>query len=353
MPLPVGSDATPAPLDQSVVRALVESYLQQVGNPRFRPTRGLRLESSIPGSEVPPQRLELLASVLLPEPARAHIRQEDPPGLVVVPDGALHKLPFEALVFKSGPKPTYAIDELPPITYAPSVAILALLAERQAPLGGGPLSLLTVGDPAYRQGGRFPRLEHSATESRRSQDLFAPWPVRALGQGLATKEKVVARMAGRRIVHIAAHGLADQEFGNRFGALALTPRQGPPEDADFLWLQEIYNLPLKGCELAVLSACNTNVGQQGPLEAGITLASAFQAAGARRVVASHWEVHDASTAELMVAFFRKVTEAAQKGEKVSYARALQEARLLLRRDKDEKKSSPFHWAPFVLVGPPD
>src|SRR5262249_10172715 len=58
----------------------------------------------------------------------------------------------------------------------------------------------------------------------------------------------------------------------------------------FLALYEIYPLPLADCELAVLSACQTNVGPQHPLEAGVTLASGFLAAGGRRGVASHWRV---------------------------------------------------------------
>src|SRR5947209_12528284 len=111
---------------------------------------------------------------------------------------------------------------------------------------------------------------------------------------------------------------------------------------------EIYTLPLQDCELAVLSACTTNVGPQQPLEAGVTLASGFLAAGAHRVVASHWSVDDRSTAELMAAFFEEVTTAVRKGQPVSYARALQQARRQVRNKPEW--ASPFYWAPFVLLG---
>jgi CHAT domain-containing protein len=96
----------------------------------------------------------------------------------------------------------------------------------------------------------------------------------------------------------------------------------------------------------VLSACETNLGPSPPLEAGVTLASGFLAAGARRVVASHWSVADRSTADLMVAFFDKLTRA--RGE-LDYAQALQEARKAVRAN--ERWASPFYWAPFVLIGP--
>jgi CHAT domain-containing protein len=97
----------------------------------------------------------------------------------------------------------------------------------------------------------------------------------------------------------------------------------------------------------VLSACSTNVGPPRPLEAGVTLAGAFLTAGARRVVASHWSVDDRSTADLMAAFFRDITAAAGKNEKIAYAAALRRAQRQVR----DQQPAPFYWAPFVLIGP--
>jgi CHAT domain-containing protein len=102
----------------------------------------------------------------------------------------------------------------------------------------------------------------------------------------------------------------------------------------------------------VLSACVTHVGPQPPLEAGVTLASAFLTAGARRVVASQWSVADESTAVLMETFFQEVTAAARKGEPIPYARALQKARQQVRR-QHKHWDAPFFWAPFVLLGTPE
>src|SRR3954451_5237672 len=131
------------------------------------------------------------------------------------------------------------LDEMPPLVYAPSVAILALMADRPAVVRGSPLSLLTAAEPAYpaakagaegplpsRQPnlldlmGELPRLPYTAQESERISALFEPDRVTALrGEG-ATEKALVAALPGRRIVHIAAHGLADDRFGNKFGALA-------------------------------------------------------------------------------------------------------------------------------------
>ncbi len=101
-----------------------------------------------------------------------------------------------------------------------------------------------------------------------------------LSGATATESNVRAQIANRRFVHLAAHGLIDQRYGNLFGAIALTP---PPaisaaDDDGFLSLYEIHNLSLPSCELVVLSSCETKVGADRPLEAGSTLARAFLAA---------------------------------------------------------------------------
>jgi CHAT domain-containing protein len=116
-----------------------------------------------------------------------------------------------------------------------------------------------------------------------------------------------------------------------------------------LFLYEVYGLQLRDCELAVLSACVTNVGPQPPLEAGVTLAGGFLGAGARRVVASLWGVEDKATAALMETFFKEALAASKGGGPVPFAQALQRARKEVR--KRPKWSAPFFWAPFVLIGP--
>jgi CHAT domain-containing protein len=345
-------------LGEEVARSLVDHYLAEISDPDFHPTRDIVLTPRAPDRPVPPQRLPFLGQILLPPAARQRIRALAPEALLVVPDGPLHKLPLEGLLLADDPQPRYVLDELPPITYVPALAVLPLLAERRLLPPAGSLSLLTVASPAYPSGGykgpstearkprdsqqgpvvlglrgQLPPLRFSALESQRIRGCFPADRVKALEGAAATEKAVVAALAGRRIVHIAAHGFAAEQFDNLFGALALTPPPpGPatPDNDGFLSLHEIYRLPLQDCELAVLSACRTNVGPQPPLEAGVTLASGFLAAGARRVVASHWSVDDESTAELMGVFFEEVTAAARRGQAVSFAQALQLARQKVR-----------------------
>jgi CHAT domain-containing protein/tetratricopeptide (TPR) repeat protein len=315
-----------------------------------------------------------LAQVVLPAAARAHIAKLDAKSVIVVPDGALDQLPLESLLLAAEPV-RYLLDEFPAITYAPSATIMAMLVERRPSGAGTQASLLTVGDPAYGEpqalDGYSQEIATSA-EYRTLGGLLTPLPgtlaecqavekaiassspgahVVLLSGAAATEGNVRARIGNRRFVHLAAHGLIDQRYGNLFGAIAVTP---PPtilssEDDGFLSLYEIHNLSLPACELVVLSSCETNVGADRPLEAGSTLARAFLAAGARDVICSQWSVDDAASAALVSDFFRNLSPQLQAGGSVDFAQALRDARRSVRNQA--AWSSPYFWAPFVLVGP--
>ena len=114
---------------------------------------------------------------------------------------------------------------------------------------------------------------------------------------------------------------------------------------------ELLQWPLADCELAVLSVCQTNVGPDRPLEAGSTLAQAFLAAGAHRVVASHGSVSNASTAELIASFFEVIAADLAMTDQLGSAASMHAAKLKIRNDP--RWQAPYSWAPFVLLGPSD
>src|SRR5262249_49891381 len=84
-----------------------------------------------------------------------------------------------------------------------------------------------------------------------------------------------------------------------------------PEDAlgrvpGLITAEEIAALDLSHCELAVLSACDTNVGVRRAGQGVASLQKALQMAGARSVITSLWKVPDAATSELMLDFYRRL-----------------------------------------------
>ena len=83
-----------------------------------------------------------------------------------------------------------------------------------------------------------------------------------------------------------------------------------------------------------------------PVKTGLT--RAFLYAGSDSVLATLWEVDDASTLALMKQFYGGLRKAAGTEAK---ATALAQAQRALLSSKDY--SHPYFWAPFVLVGEQD
>jgi CHAT domain-containing protein len=111
-----------------------------------------------------------------------------------------------------------------------------------------------------------------------------------------------------------------------------------------LFAEEVLDLDLRDTDLAVLSTCQSGLGDPLPGDGIQGLRRAFRAAGVKSVVSSLWKVPDEATREFMLDFYDRLLN------KVPRAQALQEAKLELRK---KYKNDPLYWAGFVLDGPGD
>lgn len=209
-----------------------------------------------------------------------------------------------------------------------------------------------------RAGGSLARLPWTAAETEALLDVFGSaasyGEVLALRGREAVESRVRVELAGKRYIHLATHGLVDQRPGSLFAALALTPpgRGGATaHDDGFLQLYEIYSMKLD-CRLAVLSACRTAFGASMEGEGVFSLSRGFLVAGARRVIASLWQVSDKATAELMENYFRRIAsaEAPDAQAPPDYAEALWLAKREVSRAGEGARRDPYFWAPFILSG---
>jgi CHAT domain-containing protein/tetratricopeptide (TPR) repeat protein len=276
--------------------------------------------------------------------------------LVIVPDGVLYDLPFEALsVVRSGLPDRYLIQDFT-ISYAPSATTLAALGSPRRRGSAATADLLAFANPARRgEGSSTGRSVSRAIYD--AQDLaVGPLPyseleVRAIRRYAARDSEVFtgpeateARLRRAdpnrfRILHFATHGLISPQYPSR-SALVLASL-GSEENDGFFQAREISNLRLAS-DLVVLSACRTARGRVLAGEGVQSLARAFFYAGARSVVASLWNVNDRSTADLMAAFYRHLSNGEPK------AHALRSAKLDLLAKSNF--SLPRFWAPFILIG---
>jgi len=159
--------------------------------------------------------------------------------------------------------------------------------------------------------------------------------------------------AAASVISIATHGLlpgsgdALQE-----GALVFTPPANPTTvDDGLLTSSEIAQMNLKA-KWVVLSACDTATAD-GASDSLSSLARAFIFAGSQGVLASHWRIDDAATAELVRLTLTAYAGAAADHKPISRARALQLAMDALRQNKNhrypDKWQNPAFWAPFDII----
>lgn len=336
---------------------------------------GLLAKLAAPGDsqQLAPQMMALWQS-LVPADLRASILSGKFQRLMIVPDGALALLPFETLVVEVRGEPQYLLDAGPPIVYGPSLTVLSNLLNRHRDEQQGVSAALTVGDPSYQLAdatGATATIPSSGARYRAAGGALAPLPfsgiesrwvadnlrqvgidVLSLSGAQATESQVRAGVPDRAIVHLACHGLTDQAYGNFFGALALAPsaaRAAGPADDGFMTLSEIYALDLAHCELAILSACQTNFGEHQKGEGVWALSRGFLVAGSRRVVASNWLVDDEAAASLVSYFTAGLARAKKTGDPLAYAEALHAAKRWVH--EQAKWQSPYYWGAFVLIGP--
>lgn len=306
--------------------------------------------------------------------------------LIIVPDGALHLLPFSVLPVAGDEEgtgrevPLVAEHE---VSRIPSLSVLAMIRERERrrrppagqlaivadpvfgrwdprlagrldakPAGGNPESPAEAesgpGSRAFRAArdlglDRLARLEGAGREGEALAALV-PAARRFVAQGFAASRETVRSgvLDEYRIVHFATHGLLNTEHPELSGiVLSLRDPRGEPVDG-FLPTYEIFDLDLPA-DLVVLSACRTGLGKRLRGEGLVGLPQSFLYAGASRVLVSLWAVEDEATATFMEAFYRALLE-----ESLRPAAALRAAQLKLRRS--ERWQAPAYWAGFVLIG---
>ena len=290
------------------------------------------------------------------EPAAGILAEKS--NLLIVPDGALYYLPFEALLTE--PAGDRGFRDLPyllrrhPVAYIPSASVLAGLREPRpeppaanrkqvaafAPFAVPGKALASTSGASGARRWSFGPLPASQREVSAIAGLYPGSALSFVG-GKADEDAVTRNPAVARVrrLHFATHAQIDERQPEDS---ALVLAEQPGEDG-LLQAREIFNLKLSA-DLAVLSACQTALGKEVTGEGLIGLSRAFFYAGVPSLVVSLWNVADSPTPELMLDFYRDLDRPQDK------AKALQTAKLaMIERGV---YSHPSYWAPFILLGEP-
>jgi len=182
---------------------------------------------------------------------------------------------------------------------------------------------------------------------------------------------------GKRVLHVATHGffldgscaspqqrrsndIARQESslpvtaenplllsGLAFAGANRRSSSKPGETDGILTAEEIAGINLEGVDWAVLSACDTGVGQIKAGEGVFGLRRAFQLAGAKTVIVSLWRVEDETTRQWMETLYRQHF---LNGEDTAESVRAASLQILTQRRAKQQGAHPYYWGAFIAAG---
>ncbi len=268
---------------------------------------------------------------------------------IVVPDGGLNLLPFDAFM---NPHHRYVVQSHV-VTYSPSSTSFYLLRTKKL-ISNRPKAMLAVGGIPYSHSGikralvergynheeEFEDLPNSEPEARLAATAM-PNPENTELKGSAATETNLKQLLKRQFgyIHLAVHAFSSDNPDRASLVVLSDPSNG--EDG-FVQASEIVQMRLPA-RLVVLSACETDVGPVQGEEGISTLSTAFLLAGARTVVSTLWPIEDEPALVLMKRFY----------EHLGHNETTAEAMAGAKRDllsKYGERSLPIYWAGFVVQG---
>lgn len=268
--------------------------------------------------------------------------------LILIPDGPLHRVPFEALRSEPERKPLALHYE---IEYAPSAALWIRFRKTE----GWPKESKVLAFAAPEISGEGSPDTQRAADPRIKESPLSPLPfargearaiVRRLGggtllTGAQASESFLkqADLAPFGLIHFATHAVVDEVHPER-SAVLLSP--GSSGEDGLLQFREIVDLHLES-KVVVLSACRSASGPVARGEGVIGLARAFFCAGSRAVVGSLWPLQDDEAKEFAEAF----------ADQLALGRSLSAALTTVRRDRIKSGAPAAAWASIIVLGDGD
>jgi|GEM_PF-7069471 len=300
--------------------------------------------------------------------------QSKPERVLIVPDGHLHSLPFDALLSENTDS-SFGFESLPyvlkkqEISYGYSATLARQILDRpvasamRAYAGFAPTFLPSFvrneeGRSTGVDTGRgipstylpFTQIEVKKVAALFDQEeswinslyswVFDKRIVSLIEMDATETAVKQGSLEDFQYLHFSTHGVLNEEEPKLSG-LVFSRAKSSVEDG-LLYQGEIYGLELNA-SLVALSACETGLGKWNRGEGVLGLGRAFLFAGAQNVLASLWRIDDMASADLMIYFFSEIL----KGE--SYSAALRRSKLR-SITRGEEFARPDRWAAFILVG---
>jgi CHAT domain-containing protein len=246
---------------------------------------------------------------------------EDEKPVAIIPDRALHGLPFGAI---RCPENRYLIEYYPMIE---SPTLTHLLAVDKGQVNRD--TIVTFGSRA-----------EDVAETREIGAIKTIYrKVSPFTGQQVTKTRFLDEMEHASIFHYAGHSAHDAADPLR-SAILLDGDKGGPNSVTAV---DIVGRKLRPDSLVILSSCDSSVGNSKDGVGIRGLTSAFLVSGASAVVGSLWTVESTSTSELMIGFHKAFAT-----EHLPIANALRQAQLAFIQS-NSRHSHPYYWSGFVVT----
>ena len=274
-----------------------------------------------------------------------HEAQRNHPRWLLEPDASLFEVPFAALVTGGGSRPVYLVEKTS-LQLVPG----ALLLQRGSVPANGLLvgagdAIYNAADPRYKGTDHprvtLPRLPNTANELESCAREWGTSQSRLLTGADATESSLRSALAGApAILHFATH-VVPATGNNHSGMIAMSLNASGV--LGLLGPKEILARPVSAA-LVVLNGCHSAQGDALSGSGLMGLTRAWIGAGAGAVLATLWDVPDATAQDLATAFYRALRRAPEAGP----AAALRHAQLEILRSKGG--DIPTKWAGYFLLG---
>lgn len=267
--------------------------------------------------------------------------------VTIVPDQELFMVPFAALMTPDG---TF-LTEKHTLSYTPAIGVLRA-TQQLANEHKAEKTLLAFGNPVSPAAAAIglPPLPYSEKEVKNIAQLFGAENTNLKIGSDATKSAFAAAAPTKSCLHLATHGLVDEEQPTK-SALVLAPENG---DDGMLTVGDILKLKDIKANLIVLSACQTGRGKITG-DGVVGLSRAFIIAGTPSVIVSQWNVDDVVTEYLMRHFYQEYLSGKPKAQALRHAQ-IAALKALDREHEGEPitpntvRANPRYWGAFQIIG---
>ncbi len=251
-----------------------------------------------------------------------------PDNIIIVPDGDLNFVPFDALVSEQPEKPIFTQADFLLNKHRIRYAYSAGLLMASPPEMESANIFLRIA-PLFANGER--NLSPLANDNENIEAIPQLQSLQGKAATLAAFQKLAANC---KLIQLSTHaGVDNSDFAPRIEFIDKP-----------LYLPELYAMHIPA-ELVVLSACETGLGKFEKGEGVMSLARGFAYSGTSDLVASLWKVNEGSTSAIFHHFYSFLYSGKLKSE------ALREAKLqYLKEAKSDAKTSPYYWASFISIG---